>query len=418
MFLPPTELSLAKAYIFGDIDLVGDIEAATAVCDDIVARHDSLGKWVKIASHVMSALLTLPRPRDTDGVGRRLDAAVGYRHRHSQERDARAVRFHYDVGNSFYKLWLDKRMVYSCAYFQHGDESLDEAQTAKLDYLCRKLDLQAGDHLLDIGCGWGGLITFAAAHYGVNALGVTLSPPQAKIARERIEATGLSDRCRVEVRDYRTLRKGRQFNKIVSVGMVEHVGEDHLPEYFDSIYGMLEPGGLFLNHGIVTIDGARSVPRLTRLRNRLWRRGAFIENYVFPDGQLVPLAGVLRQAERFGFEVRDVESLREHYALTLRHWVHRLEQAHDIVRRIVGEATYRVWRLYMGASAHGFATGRIGIAQTLLSKPLFGRAGLPLTRHRWYSARQSAVTTGNGRIHGDAHYSLDPRFRGDDNEAW
>jgi cyclopropane-fatty-acyl-phospholipid synthase len=386
MFLPPRERALTEAYIFGDIDILGDIESAAAIGTDIITRYGTVTQWAQLATHVFPLLFQLPAPSSPSSVvmGRRLDATLGYRHRHSQVRDARAIRFHYDVGNDFYKLWLDERMVYSCAYFERGDESLDTAQRAKLEYLCRKLDLQAGDTLLDIGCGWGGFITYAATHYGVNVLGVTLSPAQAEVAQQRIEAAGVSERCRVEVRDYRALPRTERFTKIVSVGMVEHVGEDHLPEYFDTIYQMLEPGGMFLNHGIINIEGARRTSWRSRIGHRLWGRGEFINTYVFPDGQLVPLASMLAKAERVGFEIRDVENLREHYALTLRHWVRRLEGMHEAATQFVGEPTYRVWRLYMGASAHAFASGRIGLAQSLLIKPTLGRSGLPLTRQRWY----------------------------------
>jgi len=262
------------------------------------------------------------------------------------------VRFHYNVGNAFYALWLDARMVYSCAYFAHGDDDLDRAQESKLDLICRKLRLRPGDRLLDIGCGWGGLIMHAAKRYGVFALGITLSDAQAELARERIAEAGLSDRCQVELRDYRALPREGQFDKISSVGMVEHVGRKKLDEYFVSAYGALRPGGLFLNHGIVSIAASRPESLRSRAEARIWKRGEFIDRYVFPDGELLPAATVIASAERSGFELRDVESLREHYTLTLRHWVRRLEEHHDEAAALVGEETYRVWRLYMSASAY------------------------------------------------------------------
>jgi cyclopropane-fatty-acyl-phospholipid synthase len=292
------------------------------------------------------------------------------------------VRHHYDVGNDFYALWLDERMVYSCAYFRTGTEPLDVAQRDKLDHICRKLRLLPGERLLDIGCGWGALVMHAARHYGVDALGITLSERQASLANERIAAAGLADRCRVVVRDYRALRDAAPFDKVASVGMVEHVGAARLARYFAEAFRLTRPGGLFLNHGIV----ARPVSRLRRWVGRvLWGEGKFIDHYVFPDGELLPLDSVIRAAERAGFETRDVENLREHYVLTLRHWVARLERARERAVELAGAELYRVWRLYMAASARGFASGRIGLAQTLLARPHDGgRVDLPLTRADLY----------------------------------
>jgi cyclopropane-fatty-acyl-phospholipid synthase len=276
-------------------------------------------------------------------------------------------------------------MVYSCAYFAHGDDDLDGAQESKLDLICRKLRLQPGERLLDIGCGWGGLIMHAARQYGVTALGITLSDAQAELARERISAAGLGDRCTVELRDYRDLVRNGEFDKIASVGMVEHVGRKRLDDYFAAAFGALRPGGLFLNHGIVSIAGSRPESLARRTAGRIWQRGEFIDRYVFPDGELVPAAAVLASAELNGFELRDVESLREHYVLTLRQWTRRLESREREAIALVGEPTYRVWRLYMSVSAYGFRTGRIGIVQSLLAKPhRDGRVELPRTREDVY----------------------------------
>ena len=263
-------------------------------------------------------------------------------------------------------------MVYSCAYFATPEEDLDSAQERKLDYICRKLRLCRGERLLDIGCGWGGLIMHAAAHYGVEAVGITLSAPQAELARQRLRESGLSDRCRVEVSDYRDIEHGQLYDKIVSVGMFEHVGEAFLPEYFNRAYELLRPGGVFLNHGIA-------------YSATYHRRGpSFSERYVFPDGEMVPINTTIRAAELSGFEVRDIESLREHYELTLHHWVRRLEAQAEQARAISDDTTYRIWRLYMAGSAHGFRTGRLNVYQTLLVKPRQGDSGLPLTREDWY----------------------------------
>lgn len=380
MLMRPSELALAESYIFGAVDVEGDLEAAAGLGDIAAARLRSPRALLRLARHI----LALPHDDDAaddSGASGRLPAQRLSGRRHSTRRDREAVRFHYNVGNAFYSLWLDARMVYSCAYFERGSEDLDRAQESKLDLICRKLRLSPGERLLDIGCGWGGLIMHAAKRYGVFALGITLSDAQAELARSRIAAAGLGDRCRVELRDYRALGEEPPFDKISSVGMVEHVGDARLDEYFACAHAALRPGGLFLNHGIVSIDASRPEPLKARVAARVWHRGEFIDRYVFPDGELLPAGRVVASAERSGFELRDVESLREHYVTTLRHWVRRLEAKRDEAIALVGDATYRVWRLYMSASAYGFRMGRIGIIQSLLAKPhRDGRVEIPRTR--------------------------------------
>jgi cyclopropane-fatty-acyl-phospholipid synthase len=282
------------------------------------------------------------------------------------------------VGNDFYQLFLDRRMIYSCAYYETGAESLDEAQRAKLEHICRKLRIKPGDRLLDIGCGWGGLIQHAAAEHGAVALGITISPAQATLAMERIANAGLSDSCQVRLCDYRELGDVEPFDKIVSVGMAEHVGGSMLPVYFGEVFRHLKPGGLFLNH-CITHDRYEAHP-LGRLL--LWRAGSFTEKYVFPDGQLVRIDQLAQMALRTGFEIRDVESLREHYARTLQTWVKRLEARKEEAVAMVGEDTYRIWRLHMGGASAGFASGRLTIHQMLLARPDGNGAvpGMPLTR--------------------------------------
>jgi len=283
------------------------------------------------------------------------------------------------VPTTFYALWLDPQLVYSCAYFRSADEGLAEAQANKLDYICRKLRLRPGERLLDIGCGWGGLLIHAASRYGVEGLGVTLSGPQAAEARDRIRAAGLETRCRVEVADYRELAGDAAYDKLVSVGMVEHVGRAELGTYFRQAFRLLRAKGVFLNHGISDASLRR------------WPRPcSFVQRYVFPDGELPPVPSVLEAARQNGFEVRDVESLREHYALTLRHWVRRLEAHRDLVRQVVDEATYRVWRLYMAGSAQAFDSGAISVYQSLLIKNRGGTSSLPLTREDWYRTQGAA----------------------------
>lgn len=380
MLLPPTEVALGEAYLRDDIDIESDIEAAAGLASAIIARLRSPA----VITRITARLLQLPTDDLPSALHENNAARLTLRgSRHSRERDTIAVRYHYDVGNDFYALWLDQRMVYSCAYFQTETADLDTAQTAKLDLICRKLRLQPGERLLDIGCGWGGLAIYAAEHYGVEATGITLSKEQARLARARIRAAGLSDRCHIEVRDYRAFPQNTTFDKVVSVGMFEHVGRAKLPAYFATAYRLTKPGGLFLNHGIVTLAALH--PLVRPAAEAIYRRVGFIPRYVFPDGELITPGEVTQFAEASGFETRDVESLREHYALTLRHWVRRLEACHDQAAALVDETTYRVWRLYMAGCAHAFATGRVGIVQMLLSKPdAQGRAHLPLTRHDIY----------------------------------
>ncbi|OIO97632.1 MAG: cyclopropane-fatty-acyl-phospholipid synthase [Anaerolineae bacterium CG2_30_64_16] len=370
MFLPGTELALAEAYLYDDFDIVGDIEAVFGLADALAARTSGWRKKLAAARD----LLRLPAGSNPE-YGQRGPARLAGK-RHSVERDRAAVTYHYDVSNDFYALWLDRRMVYSCAYFQAADDDLDTAQARKLDTLCRKLRLQPGQRLLDIGCGWGGLVMYAAQHYDVDATGITLSGPQVALANERIAAAGLADRCRVEARDYRELDEPAGYDALVSVGMFEHVGAAVLPAYFAQAWRLLKPGGAFLNHGIAS-----------RATDAPLHGPSFSDTYVFPDGELTPINITLHAAEGAGFEVRDVESLREHYALTLRHWVRRLEAEHDQALKFVDEPTYRVWRLFMSGSAHGFTTGRLNVYQALLVKPdARGRSGLPLTRDDWYVA--------------------------------
>ena len=365
MFLSPSELRLGEAYVYDDFDIEGNIEAVFDLADYLLGQGCSLWEGFDLRERLQK-LSANDQPR-AGPHPIKLWGSV-----HSKDRDQQAVTYHYDLPAEFYALWLDRRMVYSCAYFATPEEDLDSAQQRKLDYICKKLRLCRGERLLDIGCGWGGLIMHAAANCGVQAVGLTLSVPQAEMARQRLREAGLNDRCRVEVSDYRDIDHGRQYDKIVSVGMFEHVGEALLPQYFNQAYELLRPGGVFLNQGIAYSATYR-------------RKGpSFSDDYVFPDGELVPINTTLRAAELSGFEVRDLESLREHYALTLHKWVQRLEAHAEKARRITDDKTYRIWRLYMAGSAHGFRTGRLNVYQILLAKPRHGDTGLPLTREDWY----------------------------------
>ena len=363
----PSELTLGEAYIYEDVDIVGDVEIVFGLADYLLAFGNcSLGQRAQLVRRYRDLPDDDERPFPQRHA-RRLSGPL-----HTKKRDSQAVRYHYDLPPEFFALFLDHAMQYSSGYFKSWCETdLDAAQQRKMDYICGKLQLREGETLLDIGCGWGGLLVYAAAHYGVRAVGITLSIPQAETARERIRNAGLNQQCRVEVCDYRDLEGNQLFDKIVSVGMFEHVGENMLPEFFGTAWEKLKAGGLFLNCGV----SANAMEH---------RRGAsFIDRHVFPDGDLVPISNALRAAEGAGFEVRDVENLREHYGLTLRQWVRRLEQRADEARRLTDETTYRIWRLYMAGSAHRFLSGRLNTFQSLLLKGLC-EDGIPLTRNDWY----------------------------------
>jgi cyclopropane-fatty-acyl-phospholipid synthase len=376
MFLPPSELNLGEAYIYNDFDIEGDIEAIFPIAEQLITKKSRKVELLRYGKD----LLKLPKTQQS----RSADASAKLRGtRHSKERDRQAISYHYDR-NAFYKLFLDRHLVYSCAYFATPDEDLDTAQERKLDYICRKLRLRPRDRLLDIGCGWGGLVIHAAQRYGARAYGITLSQQQAELAQERIRQAGLAEQCQVEVRDYRDMTKpnsdDKLFDKMVSVGMFEHVGEALLTTYFKQAWSLLRPGGVFLNHGIASNALAG-----------LERGPTFVTKYVFPDGELVPISTTVRAAEMNGFEVRDIESLREHYTLTLRHWVRRLEAHADEARELADDVTYRIWRLYMAGSAYRFQVGQINLYQVLLVKPDQGKSGLPLSRSDWYGVPHNVL---------------------------
>jgi cyclopropane-fatty-acyl-phospholipid synthase len=378
MFSPPIELSLGEAFILKDFDIEGDIFSVFSLMDLVAARTFSVRDELVIGS----GLLTLPAPSAERKHGRgplELHGSV-----HSRERDLLAVQYHYDVGNDFYALWLDRNLQYSCGYFPTGAEDLDAAQECKMEHICRKLRLQRGERLLDIGCGWGGLARYAASKFGVNVLGVTLSKNQKAYADEQIARSGPGGRVAVELKDYRDLDH-ESFDKIVSVGMFEHVGRSHLPEYFNQVYRLLKTGGLFLNHGI-SRRFARQADEESFIPRHVFGRGMFQQKYIFPDGEMEPVSEVNLMAEEAGFEVRDLENLREHYALTLRNWVNRLAEHREEAIKVSDEVTYRTWRLYMSASVYGFETGSLNVNQTLLAKMTrSGKSNLPLSRADLYA---------------------------------
>ena len=298
--------------------------------------------------------------------------------RHTRLYDSKAVRSHYDVSDDFFGLWLDRRRVYSCAYYRRADDTLEIAQEQKLDHICRKLRLAAGERFLDIGCGWGALVMWAAERYGAQALGVTLSRNQYDYARARIRERGLEGRCEVRLLDYRDVPEEQPFDKIASIGMIEHVGRDNLAAYFGKIARLLRPGGLVLNHGIT-----HNTPGQRELGSEI---GEFIDRYVFPGGELTHISVVMDALSAQGLEGWDVESLRPHYAKTLWHWVERLEENRAAALAAVGEKLYRIWRIYMAGSALGFERGWMSVYQVLAGKPLAGGAlELPQTRDYIYA---------------------------------
>ncbi len=359
MLLPPNDLSAAEAYIYGDVDFVGDLYQ--------LLRFSATLLEGKRGMVTMTRLLRLLRqlPEDANRAEAEQPRISGLLH--SKRRDRAAVTHHYDTGNGFFSLFLDPQMVYSSAHFLSPTDSLEEAQRRKLDLICRKLRLSPGMRFLDVGCGWGSLVIHAARDYGVKATGITLSDEQANEARRRVDAARLSDQVKIEVRDYRDVRG--EFDAIASVGMVEHVGRKELHNYFKVLRGALAPGGQLLNHGIVTRDRKRGRTKPT-----------FVNTYVFPDGELTNVDEVVAAAEDSGFELRDLESLRASYALTLQRWVANLEADRDAAVAATSEQTYRIWRLYMAGSAVAFDRAAISIYQLLLSDPnrpwTYGRRGL------------------------------------------
>jgi len=356
-------VKLGEAYLGGDIDAEGELEALFELTPTLQKLHLPLHELVLLLTRALRLPSTVDR-----------DAAKQKRAKASARRNGRAsIAHHYDVSNNFYRLWLDPQMIYSCAYFRDEQQSLADAQCDKLEHICRKLRLQPGQQLLDIGCGWGALVIWAAQHHGVHSRGITLSEQQYEFAQQRIRELGLQDRVSVELRDYRDLSEDKQYDRIVSVGMFEHVGVDNFPLYFGTVKSLLKPGGLFLNHGITNDTGWIDTP-ITQ----------FINRYVFPDGELARISDVSLAMEQAGFEILDVESLRRHYAMTLRHWIKALEQNREAAIAESSEATYRLWRLYMAGSAFYFDEGSLNIYQLLAGHIYSEKMAVPLRRDDIY----------------------------------
>ncbi len=343
--LRPSMATLGQAYVDGEIDVVGDI-------DDVI--------------HIAAQLSTHAGKVDRHGP-RRI--------RHTRKIDQEAIAYHYDVSNDFYRLWLDEEMLYSCAYFRQNEDSLDQAQNQKLDHILSKLRPQQGQRLLDIGCGWGALVIRAAQRFGVQAVGITLSRNQYEHALERVKAAGLEDRVEIRLQDYRDVSE--KYDRISSIGMFEHVGLKNLRGYFSKVHELLADDGICLNHGITSTDPDSAESPLGG--------GEFIERYVFPHGELPHISFALREMSAAGLEVTDVENLRRHYALTTRHWSQRFESNAELLKEMVGEKRFRIWRAYLAGCTYGFTNNWIALHQILAIKSGMPEHNpMPMTREYMY----------------------------------
>ncbi|MEU6053617.1 cyclopropane-fatty-acyl-phospholipid synthase family protein [Streptomyces xanthochromogenes] len=375
----PGELGLARAWVAGEIDVEGDLYAALDRLSGLIwerggdpkdSVHPVRDPRLRAAAKELLRLGgALPPPAPPAEEMRRRTGRL-----HTRRRDKEAISHHYDVGNDFYELVLGPSMVYSCAYWESPDATLEDAQRDKLDLVCRKLALKEGDRLLDVGCGWGSMAIHAAREYGARVVGITLSREQAAYARKRIAEEGLTDRIEIRVQDYRDVKDG-PFDAISSVGMAEHVGSVRYAEYADILHALLKDGGRLLNHQIA---------RRPERDESAYEIDEFIDKYVFPDGELAPVGRTLAILEEAGFEARDVEPIREHYALTLRQWVVNLEADWRRAMGLTSPGRARIWRLYMAASALSFERNRIGVNQILAVKtPEGGASGMPLRARTW-----------------------------------
>ncbi|MFJ7341572.1 class I SAM-dependent methyltransferase [Streptomyces sp. NPDC101110] len=375
----PGELGLARAWVAGDLDIEGDLYTTLDLLAGLIWERGEDARTlvqalrdpeVRAAVRGLVKLAGPPLPPAPP----REETRSPRRHLHTKRTDRRAVSHHYDVGNDFYEIVLGPSMVYSCAYWPTPDGTLEQAQRDKLELVCRKLGLRPGGRLLDVGCGWGSMAVHAAREHGVSVVGVTLSQEQAAYARKRVADEGLTDKVEIRVQDYRDVRDG-PYDAISSIGMAEHVGAGRYLEYAADLYDLLRPGGRLLNHQIA---------RRPQRDESTYSVDAFIDSYVFPDGELQPIGATVALLERAGFEVRDVEAIREHYALTLRRWVSRLEADWERAVRLTSPGRARVWRLYMAASAVAFERNRIGVNQVLaVRSPHSGASGMPLRARTW-----------------------------------
>ena len=368
--LSPSPLSLytlGRAYVEGAIDVSGR-------ASDMIAVVNALAR----------AASSKPARRTPwwgqDWLGARL---ASLRRRHTRERDADAIRYHYDVSNEFYAAWLDPAMVYSCAYFEHGNETLAQAQVRKIEHILRKIDLRPGQRLLDIGCGWGALVIHAARRYGAHCVGITLSENQARLARERVRQAGLDGLVEIRLEDYRDV--SGSFDRITSVGMFEHVGLQHLPAYFRRLRELLADDGVAMNHGLTSTD--------VRSREAPYGGGQFIQRYVFPHGELAHLGTVLQAMQEGGLEARDIENLRRHYARTCQLWTDNFEGKAEHIRKLTDEKRFRIWHVYLAGCSYAFLHDWISIYQVVCSKAGRDPAAIPWSRAYMYAqpAQQQAL---------------------------
>jgi cyclopropane-fatty-acyl-phospholipid synthase len=371
----PTSLALGEAYVDNLIDIEGNLEAAFPVFDHMLGNRS-------VATHSLGAVTrwfwrSSTRLRRNGGPNGRVPARLRGE-RSARRRTAAAVHYHYNLPVDFWRLWLDEHLQYTCGYFEEMTTDLAEAQARKLEYVCKKLGLVDGMRILDLGCGWGGLLSYAIRHFGALGKGVTLSRVQADYANDCLRRQGIADRGQVRLTDFRDITESEAFDRLAGLGIVEHVGESMLSEYFAQAWRALRPGGLFLNQGIARSESTTFDPT-----------HSFIGHYVFPDAQLLPISTTLHAAECAGFEVRDVESLREHYVLTLRKWLSRLEANEGEVCRLTNVETFRTFRIYLAGSLYNFQRGRLNVYQILLSKPRSACCEMPLTRADWYASRTS-----------------------------
>lgn len=371
MFWPPRPLTTGQAFLYDDFDVEGDMLAFAGLCGFLANLKNRLSLLQKL--RLGWRIWKLPeviKPR----LGREAVKLTG--RKHSRQRDHQAISYHYDTPNEFFENVLDPTMQYTCAVFGSPSEDLETAQRRKMDLLCRKLRIQPGERLVDVGCGWAGQIMHAAKNYGAYGIGVTLAQRQAEWCIRAIRQAGLEDRCRIDVCDYRDIDESLPIDKIVTVEVAEHFGEENLPLYFQKCWRLLRPGGSLLLQQI-TLAGETG---MTVARD-------FSEHYIFPDGELVPLSTLVRLGELTGFEVRDVESLREHYPTTLKAWLRNLESNHDAIVRATDEATYRVFRLFFSGACLGFQNNIYNLHHILFVKPDGIRSGYPLNRHDWYKGK-------------------------------
>ncbi|OWW22587.1 SAM-dependent methyltransferase [Noviherbaspirillum denitrificans] len=346
--LTPSLFNLGKAYVEGKIEVEGRAREIIAV-GSALARNtlQPEGRFARIARSI----------------------------HHTRKRDEEAIRYHYDVSNDFYRMWLDENMVYSCAYFEQGDEDLGTAQLKKIDHILTKIRLQPGHTLLDVGCGWGALVMRAAQKFDARCVGVTLSRNQYDLARERVKEAGLADRVEIRLEDYRDVTG--KFDRITSVGMFEHVGARHLPEYFSKLGALLADDGIVMNHGITTTDPDNG--------ETAFGGGEFIEQYVFPHGELAHLGTVLTAMQRGGLEAFDVENLRRHYARTCGIWVENFEERADRIRGLVDDKRFRIWRVYLAGCAYAFAQDWVSLYQVVCTKANRDASTLPWSRRYIYN---------------------------------